>query len=586
MRRSMFWRIALPYILLIVVILGGLSIYVVQFLQRSYLDSTRTRLLAETRALADQVSPVLKACASYTQIDTLTDAYAQLVQARATIILPDGVVVGESDYAYSQMENHASRPEFQQAMLGQEYSDMRYSSTLRTNLMYAAAPIEVDGRVVGVARLAVPLQDLQEEIQILRRTVWGASGVALVLAVLLAFFITRRTTHPLRELTRSVQELKPGETLSLAAATRQDEIGRLSRAFEHLTAQLNQQIQDLRAERGKLAAVLVNMSDAILIVDGDGKVRLLNPAAMLLFNVEEAQALGASLVTVVRNHQFVELWRKCILSGEPQTAVFEIGPEQRFIQAAAASLAPTIPDETLLVLHDLTRVRRLETVRRDFVSNVSHELRTPLASLKALAETLQEGALEDPPAARRFLQQMENEIDNLTQMVRELLELSRIESGRVPLERKWIAASDLVTPAVERMKLQAERAGLTLSLDCPADLPQVWVDRERIEQVLVNLLHNAIKFTPPGGTVQVQLGVENGRLLIAVRDSGVGIPPDALERIFERFYKADKARSGGGTGLGLSIARHLIEAHGGRIWAESALGAGSVFWIALPILVE
>ena len=586
MRRSMFWRIALPYILLIVVILGGLSIYVVQFLQQSYLDSTRTRLLAETRALADQVSPVLKAGAPYTQIDTLTDAYAQLVQARATIILPDGVVVGESDYAYSQMENHASRPEFQQAMLGQEYSDMRYSSTLRTNLMYAAAPIEVDGRVVGVARLAVPLQDLQEEIQILRRTVWGASGVALVLAVLLAFFITRRTTHPLRELTRSVQELKPGETLSLAAATRQDEIGRLSRAFEHLTAQLNQQIQDLRAERGKLAAVLVNMSDAILIVDGDGKVRLLNPAAMLLFNVEEAQALGASLVTVVRNHQFVELWRKCILSGEPQTAVFEIGPEQRFIQAAAASLAPTIPDETLLVLHDLTRWRRLETVRRDFVSNVSHELRTPLASLKALAETLQEGALEDPPAARRFLQQMENEIDNLTQMVRELLELSRIESGRVPLERKWIAASDLVTPAVERMKLQAERAGLTLSLDCPADLPQVWVDRERIEQVLVNLLHNAIKFTPPGGTVQVQLGVENGRLLIAVRDSGVGIPQDALERIFERFYKADKARSGGGTGLGLSIARHLIEAHGGRIWAESAPGAGSVFWIALPILVE
>jgi two-component system phosphate regulon sensor histidine kinase PhoR len=566
--------------------LGGVSIYVIHFLQQSYLESTRTRLLAEARALADQLAPVFEEGAPYARVDLLADAYAQLVQARTTIILPDGVVIGESDYLYSRMENHSSRPEFQQAVLGKEYSETRYSSTLRTNLMYAAVPIWVDGQVVGVTRLAVSLQGLEAEIKVLRSAVWGASGVALILAVLLAFLITRQTTHPLRELTRSVQGLKPGETLSLSESTRQDEIGRLSRAFEHLTAQLNQQIQDLRAERGKLTAVLVNMSDAILIVDGEGKVRLLNPAAMLLFNVDEIQALGASLVTVVRNHQFIELWRKCTLSGEPQTAVLEIGPEQRFIQAAAASLAPTIPNETLLVLHDLTRVRRLETVRRDFVSNVSHELRTPLASLKALAETLQEGALEDPPVARRFLQQMEHEIDNLTQMVRELLELSRIESGRVPLERKWIAATELVTPAIERMKLQAERAGLTLVLDCPADLPQMWVDRERIEQVLVNLLHNAIKFTAPGGTVTVQLSARDGRLLIAVRDTGVGIEPDALERIFERFYKADKARSGGGTGLGLSIARHLVEAHGGRIWAESKPGAGSVFWIALPILVE
>ena len=390
MRRSLFWNIALPYIVLLVLVLGGLSLYVVNFLQKTYLDSTRTRLLAEARALAEQISPVLQAGPPYSQVDALADSYARVVQARATIILPDGVVIGESDYAYSQMENHSSRPEFQQAVLGSEYADTRYSSTLRTNLMYGAAPIWVDGRVLGVARLAVPLKALEQEMQLLRGAVWGASGVALLLAVLLAFLITRQTTQPLRQLTRSVQGLRPGETLSLAPAIRQDEIGRLSRAFEHLTDQLNRQIDDLRAERGKLAAVLANMSDAILIVDEDGRVRLLNPAAERLFGVEEGQALGASLVTVVRNHQFVELWRKCTQSHEPQSAVFEIGPERQFIQAAGASLAPTVPGETLLVLHDLTRLRRLETVRRDFVSNVSHELRTPLASLKALAETLQE----------------------------------------------------------------------------------------------------------------------------------------------------------------------------------------------------
>ena len=238
---------------------------------------------------------------------------------------------------------------------------------------------------------------------------------------------------------------------------------------------------------------------------------------------------------------------------------------------------------TLLVFQDLTRVRKLETVRRDFVSNVSHELRTPLASLKALTETLQEGALEDPPAARRFLKRMETEIDNLTQMVRELLELSRIESGRIPLNRKPIDPCALAAPAVERLQVQAERAGLRLAMDCPDALPQVLADAERIEQVLVNLIHNAIKFTPAGGSIDLSAEQVADKVVFSVRDSGVGIPAEVLPRIFERFYKVDQARTGGGTGLGLSIARHIVDAHGGQIWAESKEKAGSTFSISLPL---
>jgi two-component system phosphate regulon sensor histidine kinase PhoR len=272
------------------------------------------------------------------------------------------------------------------------------------------------------------------------------------------------------------------------------------------------------------------------------------------------------------------------------------------------------PGGTLLLIQDLTRVRRLEAVRRDFISNVSHELRTPLASLKALTETLQEGALEDPPAARRFLARIEAEVDALTQMATELLELSRIESGQVPLETKTVQPELLLTSAVDRMRTQAQRANLTLRVEIPDGLPAIHADGPRLEQVLVNLLHNAIKFTPsgevvagvqapaqiplaehPGGTNAPDSGgeKEGGRpsVVFSVRDTGIGIPADDLARIFERFYKTDRARAraelnrsaGGGTGLGLSIAKHIVEAHGGEIWAESQEGRGSTFFFSIPV---
>jgi two-component system phosphate regulon sensor histidine kinase PhoR len=246
-----------------------------------------------------------------------------------------------------------------------------------------------------------------------------------------------------------------------------------------------------------------------------------------------------------------------------------------------------IPDRfaeggSLLLVQDLTRLRRLETVRRDFISNLSHELRTPLASLKALTETLQEGALDDPPAARRFLSRMQTEVDALTQMVAELLELSRIESGRLALDLKPVPPDELLHSASERMRLQAQRAGLGLKVECAPSLPPVRVDVQRIEQVLVNLIHNAVKFTLPGGEVILEAADCESEVRFAVRDTGSGIPADDLPRIFERFYKSDRSRSSGGTGLGLSIVRHVVEAHGGRLWVESEEGRGSTFFFSIP----
>ncbi|HLO15225.1 MAG TPA: ATP-binding protein, partial [Anaerolineales bacterium] len=327
-----------------------------------------------------------------------------------------------------------------------------------------------------------------------------------------------------------------------------------------------------------LATVLDQITDGVLIADAQGLIQFANPAAGKLFQF--ADPLNRSITEVVRNHQLVEAWRRCQQMRQMQSESVELPTRRQYLQLVV------IPDKhtsgSLLLVQDLTRLRRLETVRRDFVSNLSHELRTPLASLRALAETLQDGALDDPPAARRFVDQIQIEVDALTQMANELLELSKIESGRFALDLTPVAAYDLLNSASERMQLQAERAHLTLRVECQADLPNVRIDTQRLEQVLVNLIHNAVKFTRPGGEVVLFAEPVDGSIRFAVRDTGAGIPADEVSRIFERFYRVDKSRTGSGTGLGLSIAKHIVEAHGGEIWAESAEGRGSTFYFTIP----
>jgi two-component system, OmpR family, phosphate regulon sensor histidine kinase PhoR len=583
MRISFRWRVAIAYVSLLIVAMGGLGWFFSNYFYQNYLQTVRSQLFSEARLLAQQASPYLLEKPPYPQLTRLAADEAAELNERITVILPDGQVIYDSQADAAQMENHSNRPEVQKALQGQEDSEIRLSDTLNIREFYAAAPIYSGSQVIGVFRLAITLQEIDNRMAVIRQTILLSASGAILVAILLALALSSYTTQPLRRLADYVVRQGKGKKSLPAFNARSDEVGQLEQAFAEMAVQLESRIDDLQQERGTLAAVLANMTDGILIVDRQGNVQLINLAAQRMFGVTESDALTHSLIEVVRNHQVASLWRKSQSSGEQQTVTLETSPDRLLVQGIATPLQQSLPGSILLVFQDLTRVRRLEMVRRDFVSNVSHELRTPLASLKALTETLMEGALEDPPAARRFLTRMEGEIDNLTQMVQELLELSRIESGKVPLERRSISPIELLTPAVERMQLQAERAGLNLSLECPEDLPAVYADPGRVEQVLVNLLHNAIKFTPPGGKISVSAYREGGNVVIYVKDSGVGIAPDALPRIFERFYKADKARSGGGTGLGLSIARHLVEAHGGKIWAESMVGQGSTFNFTIPL---
>ena len=347
--------------------------------------------------------------------------------------------------------------------------------------------------------------------------------------------------------------------------------------------QLNARIADLEAERSRVGAVLSVMTDGVIIIDSDNRVQSINPAAVDIFELELENTQGKSLFELVRHHRLAEILDRSRETSDSQSATLEVGEKRLYIQATATPLGSAQPGYMLVLFQNLTRLRRLETIRQDFISNISHELRTPIASLKALTETLNDTALEDPPAARRFLQQMDTEIDALTQLVEELLELSRIESGRVPLKLEPVSPYTLIEQAVERLKMQTERAQLKIFIECPPDLPLFPADPSRLEQVIVNLLHNAIKFTPAGGEVRLAAQQTKTSILFSVQDNGQGIASADLPRIFERFYKTDRARSGGGTGLGLAISRRLVEAHGGTIWAESLEGKGSSFFFSIPL---
>jgi len=584
MFHSIRWRIALLYVTLILVIMFGLGLYISNFVRQTYLSGLENQLGSQARMVAAAIgNKQSNALADPNQLDAKAKYWASILGARVTLIGPDGVVLGESHTDRTRMDNHLSRPEVAQALATGQGNSVRISSTTGFEMMYSAYAIRQNGQTVCIVRVALPLSQVEANTAHLQRVLLGASLLAAGLAILLAMLVAGQTTRPLRELTRAIAQLSVEELGKKPTLTSRDEVGQLALAFDAMRAKLSGEIAALNSERGKLSAVLQKMTDGVLIVDEAGFVQLINPAAEEMFNVTTAQACGRSLVEVLRHHQPVEMWQLCRATNKPQSATLEIGLKRLYLQGTAAPLGDALPGSTLLLFQNLTRQRQLETVRRDFISNISHELRTPLAALKALTETLQEGALEDPPAARRFLQQIETEVDALSLMTAELLELSRIESGRVPLELKPTPPLDIAQRAYERLRLQAERAGLTLQVACDETLPLVLADGVRLQQVAVNLLHNAIKFTPAGGKIEIGARQDNSMIVFYVKDNGIGISPEDLPRIFERFYKADRSRASSGTGLGLAIARHLVEAHNGRIWAESRPGEGSTFYFSVPI---
>ncbi len=431
----------------------------------------------------------------------------------------------------------------------------------------------------------------------------GGSVAALVVASLTAaiaaifistFLVNRLILAPLRRLADETRRLAAGDLTASDEPSSQLGIEDVADAFNDAVAGFRREMAMLAVERERASAALANMADGIVIVNGDLRVERINDAAQRLLR-HAGDAAGRRLAEVVRDHELQSVLTAALARGAAHSELVRLAPpagsaaleQARYVKATGIPIGDGGRMEEqagLLVLQDVTALRRTETMRREFVGNVSHELRTPIASLKALVETLEEGALDDPPAAREFLGQMHVEVDSLAQLVQELLELSKIESGQSPLRREPVPPAGLLEEAYQRLRRQAERAGIKVQVDAARDLPLVLADPALVERTLINLLHNAAKFTPKGGRIVLSAAPHPDGICLSVADTGQGIAAPELDRIFERFYKADKSRASGGTGLGLAIAKHIVQAHGGRIWAESpGEGHGATFKFTLPI---
>ncbi|MDE3094644.1 MAG: PAS domain S-box protein [Chloroflexota bacterium] len=435
----------------------------------------------------------------------------------------------------------------------------------------AAAPYVA---VLALAMLALWL-DLRAHALPLAATFAAASAAAIAVSAR-----TRpRDQRRLDDAAAAAAALAAGR-FDARMEVRADEYAELAAALNAAAARTQALVGALRQERAQLEALLNAGSDAIIAVDADGAIVYMNDGARAVFGT--AATPGRPFIEVVRDHDLNDVVIAAARRGERSVRVVPYGAAQRWLQATAVPIERAGAWAALAVFHDLTEVRRLDSMRRDFISNVSHELRTPLAGIRAAAETLQEGALDEPAAAREFLGHIQREVDRLTQMVEELLELSRIESGAAPMSFRQLDARSLVDDAVERFSRQAERAGLALHART-GDAPLlVYGDGERLERALGNLVANAIRFTPPGGSVTVAAAAAGADVVISVEDTGVGIEPDQQRRVFERFYKADAARGESGVGLGLAIVKHIVLAHEGTVGVESRPGRGSTFTVRLP----
>jgi len=582
MRKSILFRIASPYLLLIIFVLSGLSIFLTFYSKEIYIESLTRHLEVNAKIIAEQTEPFILVENKSEQLNDIVINFSKLINQRITIISPNGVVLADSSIDASNLENHLSRAEILDAKRYGIGSDIRRSASINEELLYVAIPIFDLEKLVAYSRVSISISSINEKLRIVQIIIFGSTLLALLIATLFAFLITKRTLEPVKQLSSEINKIPFIDINHDEKENEMDEIESISHYVWRITDHLINQNEELLIERKTLNSVLDQMNDAVFIVDKEGFIQLSNPAAGRLFNFTNVNVSGKTLIEVTRNHQLFDLWKKCKNDHSQNEITFEINPQKLFVQAIAKPLDDIYPGGVLLIIQDLTRLRQLEKIRSDFVSNVSHELRTPIASIKALSDTLQEGALEDPPAARRFLSRMDVEIDNLSQMVQELLELSKIESGRVPLKKIVFSPEKLIEQAIERMQVQSERSGLLLSSEVLKDLPNIFADPDKIGQVFVNLLHNAIKFTSPGGSIKIKAWEKNGDIVFLIEDTGIGIDEISVSRIFERFYKTDPARSSGGTGLGLSITKHIIEAHGGVVWVESQPGVGSRFYFSLP----
>lgn len=516
-------------------------------------------------------------------------------EARVTIIRANGDVIGESDEAPELMNNHLDRTEIRDAKANGLGASVRYSKTLGHNMLYVAMPIGEGHDVDGYLRLAMELKDVEDAVHKLWLFLLLGLGLLFLIAGLISYRIAYGLTRPFEKMTRVARQISNMNYKSRVAVKTKDEIGELGHAINTMADSLELQMNRILENEGRLKTVLEGLISGVLMIDKDGEIVLLNGSAEEILGFSSQELLGRKHDQARLPFELTELIDLCLQAGERlrDERVFYF-PEERLLEINLSPMfhAGQEPAGVLVVMHDITAVRRLERMRSEFVANVSHELKTPIASVKGFAETLLAGALNDQETARSFLQIIFDESERLNRLIGDILDLSKIESKRVPLQFSPVHLNSFMEHTVQMMLPEAQKKNIDLQLETEEDL-YMEADEDRLRQIMINLLSNGISYTPEGGKVKVAIssmdtkpGEDPETIRFVISDTGIGIPKKDLPRIFERFYRVDKARSrsSGGTGLGLSIVKHLVDLHKGHISVESEIGIGTTFIIDLPVL--
>ena len=594
--RAIRRRIALKLTLTLVGFVGisvlAAGLYLDRALEAFAVQSLEARLTSVAGVLQDEARGALRAGAGAAAQGFVTRA-ARPTGARVTLIAADGRVVADSDVSpgdLARVENHAHRPEVRAALDGHTGRDLRTSATINTPLLYVARPVTESGRVVGALRLALPLSEVTASYASLHQGMLVGAGVALLVALGIGIFVSGRVTRPVIEMQSVARQMSEGNFLVRAATRSTDEIGTLGRSLNVMAGRLRDKIQEFGEERAKVTAILDGMVEGVIAVDGHEHILLMNERARAIFGLGPARGERKPFLEVIRNAELHEVFRRSRTAPAGETVRREIrltAPEGRVLQVHALPLELAGEERGLvMVLHDVTELRRLEQVRTEFVANVSHELRTPLTAIHGYLETLLGGALEEPEHARKFLDIVFRHTERLGRLINDLTDLSNIELGKVALSLEDVRLAEVVESVVAIVGPRASGGGVAVSVEVPAEIGPVKADRDRLVQILLNLVDNAVKYTPRGGSVRITgRPTDAGMVEVTVADTGIGIPSVDLPRITERFYRVDRARSRelGGTGLGLAIVKHLVLAHGGELSIDSEAGSGTTVRFTVPL---
>ena len=575
-------RITLIYVTVVVSVIIAFAIYLIGFVNDSSAADLEERLERQALLVRDLTARLFDDSPDQARIQSASVLAAEFSEMRVTVFAAEGTVLADVGNSPDAPVASASAPEVVSALNSGKSVSARAETTGGQEHAFVAVPIIFNGETVGVARASRITSEIDSQNVSLVIGIIFSSAIVLILSVGLAYFLAQRASRSMEAAADGARRFANGDLDYRMDTSSYPGAEELAEAFNQMASTITDQIRNLTTESNQLSVILDTMADGVIVVNSNGQVELMNLSAEWMLESPNREADRIQLAEVVRDHGILQLVSEARATRQTRQAELELVHRRRFLNVIATPLSEGSDEGVLLTLQDVTSLWQVETTRREFVSNVSHELRSPLAAIRAMTETLQDGALNDTDTAQDFLTRILNDTQRMTTMVNDLLVLSRLESGQAPIHLAPVSLESVVAEIESRFDVSPDHERLKLETNVPDGIPLVMGEADKLNQVLANLVENAVKVTGDGGLISISANATDRWVEVKVSDNGIGIAREHLPHVFERFYKVDRSRRDGGTGLGLAIVKHLVQAHGGDIKVESVEGEGSAFSFTLP----